>query len=191
MSDFFYNVHRWYQPATGRYTRVDPLGLRDGPNSYQYAWGNPVNRRDPRGLAVLICSRDSYLPIIASAANHAYFWDDRDGVLPDRRSCGRGAFHGREAGPPEDQCKPIPGSDGGEDALMNCCRRKREISPFFPYINDCQSILGDCIEEAGLPETLPPGERFGRPCDQCPVEPLPQIEPPPEIPGLFGSGGGR
>lgn len=33
-SGMHYNVHRWYEYETGRYTRVDPLGLFDRPSAF-------------------------------------------------------------------------------------------------------------------------------------------------------------
>jgi RHS repeat-associated protein len=51
-SELYYNVHRWYQPQTGRYTRADPLRPYDlGGNSYAYASANPIGSFDPLGLA--------------------------------------------------------------------------------------------------------------------------------------------
>jgi RHS repeat-associated protein len=44
------NFHRTYNPSTGRYLQADPLGYPDGPDSYVYASGDPVNRVDPLGL---------------------------------------------------------------------------------------------------------------------------------------------
>jgi RHS repeat-associated protein len=56
-----YNVHRWYQPDTGTYTRADPLrqvsGIYAGPtflipgNSFLYSGANPLRFIDPLGLA--------------------------------------------------------------------------------------------------------------------------------------------
>lgn len=44
----------------GLYTQPDPIGLRGGPNLFQYANGNPVNATDPRGLRTcVIFARDS------------------------------------------------------------------------------------------------------------------------------------
>ena len=45
-----YNFHRYYDPATGRYTTPDPLGLAPAPNNYAYV-GNPLEWIDPLGLA--------------------------------------------------------------------------------------------------------------------------------------------
>jgi RHS repeat-associated protein len=50
----YYNVHRWYQPGTGRYTRVDPFGVDGGgPNVYLYAQANPLLFFDPDGRKIV------------------------------------------------------------------------------------------------------------------------------------------
>lgn len=61
-----YNVHRWYEPGTGRYARTDPLGLSDPEdfdesyfNLYQYATANPLLNTDPNGLLTLPWSPDT------------------------------------------------------------------------------------------------------------------------------------
>ncbi|HID99060.1 MAG TPA: RHS repeat-associated core domain-containing protein [Thiotrichaceae bacterium] len=41
-----YNWHRYYDPTTGRYLRVDPI---PSVNRYAYVLGNPVNFIDPTG----------------------------------------------------------------------------------------------------------------------------------------------
>jgi RHS repeat-associated protein len=48
--ELYYNLHRWYDPATGRYISVDPLGLRADPNPFLYAAGRPSFFTDPFGL---------------------------------------------------------------------------------------------------------------------------------------------
>ncbi len=43
-----YNLNRYYDPAIGRYLRLDPLG--DGLNLYAYCFNDPINWIDPEGL---------------------------------------------------------------------------------------------------------------------------------------------
>ncbi|MEU8783266.1 RHS repeat-associated core domain-containing protein [Streptomyces sp. NPDC048637] len=47
---FHYNVHRYYDPETARYTAPDPLGLAPAPNPVTYV-RNPHAWTDPLGLA--------------------------------------------------------------------------------------------------------------------------------------------
>jgi RHS repeat-associated protein len=44
------NWHRYYDPATGRYQRTDPIGLTGGKNFFSYAQANPINLFNPKGL---------------------------------------------------------------------------------------------------------------------------------------------
>lgn len=46
----YYNGYRYYDPATGRYTTPDPLGLRGGENQYGYVNQQPNQYFDPQGL---------------------------------------------------------------------------------------------------------------------------------------------
>src|SRR5262249_32573458 len=44
-----YNYHRDYDPAVGRYTESDPVGLRGGMNTYAYVENDPLDGIDPFG----------------------------------------------------------------------------------------------------------------------------------------------
>jgi RHS repeat-associated protein len=48
--ELFQNWNRNYDPTLGRYIEADPLGIEAGQNLYGYVGGNPLNRRDVRGL---------------------------------------------------------------------------------------------------------------------------------------------
>lgn len=61
-SGLFYNWHRYYIPELGRYNRVDPLGLYDGTNPFNYVGGSPLHYVDPFGLftdsVTMTCARN-------------------------------------------------------------------------------------------------------------------------------------
>jgi RHS repeat-associated protein len=45
-----YRRNRYYDPASGRFTQEDPIGIGGGLNVYGFAAGDPVNFSDPFGL---------------------------------------------------------------------------------------------------------------------------------------------
>jgi hypothetical protein len=47
---FFHNWYRDYDPVTGRFIQVDPIGLGGGLNDYVYANNDPLSWTDPLGL---------------------------------------------------------------------------------------------------------------------------------------------
>lgn len=49
-SGLAYSRNRYYDPASGRFTQEDPIGLAGGINLYGFANGDPVNFSDPFGL---------------------------------------------------------------------------------------------------------------------------------------------
>ncbi|AWH31305.1 RHS repeat protein [Stenotrophomonas sp. YAU14A_MKIMI4_1] len=56
-SGMFYNYQREYDPAVGRYSQSDPIGLMGGISTYGYAGASPARRVDPLGLTDL-----NYIP---------------------------------------------------------------------------------------------------------------------------------
>jgi len=50
-SGLIYMRNRYYDPATGKFTQEDPIGLAGGLNLYGFAGGDPINFSDPFGLA--------------------------------------------------------------------------------------------------------------------------------------------
>ena len=46
---YYYRL-RFYDPALGRFTSKDPMGIMKGPNLYSYVDNNPINYADPFGI---------------------------------------------------------------------------------------------------------------------------------------------
>jgi RHS repeat-associated protein len=49
-SGLMFRRNRFYDPASGRFTQEDPIGLAGGVNSYGFAEGDPIGNSDPFGL---------------------------------------------------------------------------------------------------------------------------------------------
>jgi uncharacterized protein RhaS with RHS repeats len=60
-----YNYFRDYDPATGRYSQSDPIGLVAALNTYSYVSGNPLHDSDAKGM-----SPDSWCVIKAFWTNY-------------------------------------------------------------------------------------------------------------------------
>ncbi|MEN5360693.1 RHS repeat-associated core domain-containing protein [Luteimonas sp. TWI382] len=58
-----YNLHRYYDPATGRYVTEDPLGLSGGLNFYLYANASPTRYTDATGEIAWV----ALVPIVIGA----------------------------------------------------------------------------------------------------------------------------
>ncbi len=55
-AEVYYNVHRWYDRGTGRYTRTDPVAwVHPTEAIYLYADSAPLRLSDPLGLWVVEC----------------------------------------------------------------------------------------------------------------------------------------
>jgi uncharacterized protein RhaS with RHS repeats len=85
-----YNYFRDYDPASGRYLQVDPIGLAGGLNTYGYANQNPVIYTDPKALKTTMVCR----PV-----------KDWRAALFGARHCA--VFVWRWKGPEEEDCKLI------------------------------------------------------------------------------------
>jgi RHS repeat-associated protein len=63
--DLYHYKARIYWGAGGRFLQPDPIGYGDGMNLYAYVGGDPVNGRDPTGMAMIPCAADTRIPACA------------------------------------------------------------------------------------------------------------------------------
>jgi len=49
--ELYYMRNRWYEPHSGRFLSEDPIGLGGGINPYVFGANDPINLRDPAGVA--------------------------------------------------------------------------------------------------------------------------------------------
>lgn len=74
-SGYLYRRNRYFDPATGRFTQEDPIGLAGGFNLYGFGDGDAVNNSDPFGLCVwdgCILEFSIGLAAAAALATHAF-----------------------------------------------------------------------------------------------------------------------
>jgi RHS repeat-associated protein len=162
------------------------------PNPYLFVRNRPGALVDPEGLKVWVCTvATSGFPFYGFGT-HSYFWDDRPGTPQSKRECGKegslgyGGHSSDNIGPSSGDtgnpwrgsgakgattCYPVGGSEGKEQAVMDCCDKSSNRGIFFPYWNDCHSSVDDCLKSNGL--SAPPHPRMND---------FPPVEPPPEWP---------
>jgi RHS repeat-associated protein len=74
----YYNRHRYYDPALGRYLSPDPSGLAGGLNAYAYV-DDPVVQVDPFGLHVIEAFLDGVSVVNPKARSHPTWWRNLTG----------------------------------------------------------------------------------------------------------------
>jgi RHS repeat-associated protein len=69
-----YKRNRYYDPAAGRFTQEDPIGLAGGLNLYGFAGGDPVNYSDPFGLCPKEMGGDGKTRTLADCPKESEGW---------------------------------------------------------------------------------------------------------------------
>jgi hypothetical protein len=134
-------------------------------NLYCMVQNNPIIHVDPFGLKLWKCTRNTHWKFDGTA-QHVYLWDDKS-----KSSCGRGGgnpFRGkgvynrgyRGPGTENHTCVEIPGSEGKESTVMDCCKTPR-YGFFSVWLNDCHNWVDDCLDKNGLPSPSVYGRFWG------------------------------
>ena len=82
-SGLLYKRNRYYNPATGQFTQIDPIGLAGGLNTYGFAEGDPITFSDPYGLKVCFAGSPAEIRDLRTAAEGA----TGAAVHLDRKNC--------------------------------------------------------------------------------------------------------
>jgi len=173
---------RVYQPGVGKWLSRDPV-LTDGPNRYAFVRNGPASLRDPSGLKVQVCHRQTNIPILGEWCGAQHYW-----IETDTESVGRGTRDKKCNACPcaktrqvDHSLEPTKTCIDPEDFLTSfysvfycngtetttfeeCVDEKLEagtpLGPFIPILNDCKSfvsrVLAKCCEEVviGAPGTM-------------------------------------
>ena len=153
-----YNWFRYYDSNTGRYLRVDPIGLAGGINLYAYCLNDPVNFVDPWGLAKLTIYAERNGPGSSGFANgtgHVFIegtYDDRtservgwrpEGVSKETDKYGNIS--------PYDVKHTFEVTDDQAKTAVNSIREKNnEWIGYEFYIDNCTDAVEDALDAASI-----------------------------------------
>ncbi|MEM7414549.1 MAG: RHS repeat-associated core domain-containing protein [Gemmatimonadota bacterium] len=157
-----YRRNRYYDPESGQFTAVDPIGIAGGLNTYGFAAGDPINFSDPMGLAPWCIPCLVVAFELASAAYDVY----QTTKAFDRSSAeGFESLHATAVG----SLAPGPGHlylkasraldkiSLTADGVFHVARRHMpggsEVTPAKSVFNAGEDVLGLILDAAGTPRS--------------------------------------
>ena len=134
----YYYRARYYDPAIGRFSSEDPIGMRLGTNLRLYVGNNPQRFVDPSGLCKISVGHHPVvtLPLTCGPPinlDHTYI------VLGEKNSKGWVL-------------------DAGAEGLCPWCKLAAALGPLVPGLDETKTVLGDPSEVVTQDD--------GRPCEQ-------------------------
>ncbi|EPG4962189.1 RHS repeat-associated core domain-containing protein, partial [Citrobacter amalonaticus] len=177
----YYNRHRYYDPAQGRYITQDPIGLMGGWSLYLYPL-NPIEYIDPLGLDTYMCTiplhtlggtgtrsgpdiwgnpfYHQYLCVDNGKGGYTCGGQDRTGAAVFPGSKGKAT---NDTWPTDGNgaCKKVDDRDCVNECVKNRVENKKRPWYQIPFGIDCQDwsddVLNSCKESCSRPYNLSMG----------------------------------
>jgi RHS repeat-associated protein len=130
--------NRYYNPTTGQFTQLDPIGLAGGLNAYGFAGGDPVNYSDPFGLCKKGMSKES-------AAESCRRATAQEGRTVADAAVNSGEWRYSQGS----QCPNNPPKNPANrvgDCTDYTHQAARSINPDVPYFNTTAILAGDASQ---------------------------------------------
>jgi RHS repeat-associated protein len=150
-SNLHYNGFRTYNPATGRYTQGDPIGLEGGWNRFGYVNANALSNIDPLGLYTEVVIWRG-VGIGSSSFGHV-----STNINGQNFSWGPGGWDSKSATATEynSRQQEFRGGTGvmlnlsqkQETALASCM--KERTAPYNAVSNNCGNPVQQCLDAVG------------------------------------------
>jgi RHS repeat-associated protein len=130
-----YRRNRYYNPESGQFTQMDPIGIAGGLNVYGYAGGDPINYGDPFGLSPCKNSVGEEVPCpdMEAVVEHMR----RNALETSDSRCATFCRLGLEAGGFDSRGHPISAGDYGPFLLS----RGAEGIPLETYLPQMGDIV--------------------------------------------------
>jgi RHS repeat-associated protein len=148
-----YRRNRYYDPASGRFTQEDPIGLAGGMNLYGFAAADPVNFSDPFGLRVCFKGTRFEIKQLSTAIRNASDTDfdlDKQNCVTNVRSRGHKQLDKIRAG-----FQDLVNSDATFEVRFTRIFNSTQIDPYaveafekYSALAYSTTINGRCVPES-------------------------------------------